>query len=48
MLTKPENKKLGFFSGTYLCKVYQERKRLNNIRDTFFFLKNLLIAFKSL
>ena len=37
MLTKPENKKLGFFSGTYLCKVSQERKRLNNIRDTFFF-----------
>lgn len=47
MLTKPENQKLGVFSGTYLCKVSQERKRLNNIRDKFF-LKNLLIAFKSL
>ena len=27
MFTKLKNKKLGVFSGTYLCKVSQERKK---------------------
>ena len=36
MLTKPNNKKLGVFSGTYLSKVTQEGKRVDHSCDNSF------------